>query len=75
VHQLADMPWRAIGHPNIGHHCPAAETYCIRYPRIVAVDSYTAWQCMHRHNVYRYIMTGFAVSTYLVRIVSQWDRV
>jgi hypothetical protein len=69
------MPWRAIGHPNIGHHCPAVEICCIRYPRVVAVDSNTACQCMHRHNVYGYIMTWVVMSTYLVRIVSQWDRV
>ena len=37
VHQLAAMPWRTTCHPNIGHHCPAVETRCIRYPRIVAV--------------------------------------
>ena len=38
-------------------------------------DSNTACQCMHRHNVYGYITTGASVSTYLVRIVSQWDSV
>jgi hypothetical protein len=75
VHQLANMPWRLLAHPNIGHHCPVVETCCIRYPRIAAVDSYTACQCVHRHNVYGYIMTDFAVSTYLVRIVSHWDRI
>jgi len=37
VHQLAHKPWRLIAHPNIGHHCPAVDTCCIRYPRVVAV--------------------------------------
>jgi hypothetical protein len=75
VHQVAHMPRQTFCHPNIRHHCPAVEICCIGYPRVVAVDSNTACQCMHRHNVYGYIMTTFTVSTYLVRIVSQWDSV
>ena len=39
IHQILGIPRRIICHPNIGHHCRAVETCCIRYPRIVAVDS------------------------------------
>jgi hypothetical protein len=69
------MPWRAIGHPNIGQHCPAVEICCIRYPRVVPVRLQHSLPVHAQAQQYGYTMTGDPMSTYLVRIVSRWDRI
>jgi hypothetical protein len=56
MHQLANMPWRVIGHPNIGRSSPTVEICCMRYPRVAAVNSTTACQYVPRHNVNMYII-------------------
>lgn len=73
MHQLANMPWRVIGHPNSGQCSPTVEICCMRYPRVAAVNSATACQCVPRHNVHMYTILYLIMSTVLVRIVSQWD--